>query len=344
MKKYLILLFLAVACLGYAQDDDWSGGDPTPAVNIDGLLYRLNAEEQSAKVANGNSWEGELTIPEQVTYEGKLYTVNRIEWIAFMGSTTLTKVKIPKTLIEIWSYAGGEENKNPFRGCVALESIEVDEDNPSMCSVDGVLFSKDTTWLYSYPAGATATTYSVPDGVTRIGASAFRNSPYLQSVEIPNSVLRLGGGIFWGCKKLESVRLSENLSYIPAYLFDDCESLSIIDIPQSVTSFGGSAFRWTHLDALVVRGLFSENIREDVFSLVDQKMIVCVQRSEIPKFKKVYAGSVLPIDEYTNNLITISSSSTCHSPSILYDLQGRRVTGSATRGIYVKDGRKVMVK
>ena len=30
-------------------------------------------------------------------------------------------------------------------------------------------------------------------------------------------------------------------------------------------------------------------------------------------------------------------------PSILYDLQGRRVTGSATRGIYVKDGRKVMV-
>jgi hypothetical protein len=31
-------------------------------------------------------------------------------------------------------------------------------------------------------------------------------------------------------------------------------------------------------------------------------------------------------------------------PSALYDLQGRKVTGTATRGIYVKDGKKVVMK
>jgi hypothetical protein len=31
-------------------------------------------------------------------------------------------------------------------------------------------------------------------------------------------------------------------------------------------------------------------------------------------------------------------------PSVLYDLQGRKVTGTATRGIYVKNGKKVVVK
>lgn len=56
-----------VPCLTYAQGDEdgWSGGDPNPTVSIDGLLYKLNTEEHSAKVANGNCWEGELLIPVQ---------------------------------------------------------------------------------------------------------------------------------------------------------------------------------------------------------------------------------------------------------------------------------------
>ena len=39
-------------------------------------------------------------------------------------------------------------------GCTALESIEVEEDNPILCAVAGVLFNKEKTRLYTYPAAA----------------------------------------------------------------------------------------------------------------------------------------------------------------------------------------------
>lgn len=339
MKKLLFLL-LTSPLFVFAQGDDWGGGDPTPPVTINGLLYKLNAEDYSAKVANDNSWEGELVIPEQVTYEGETYIVDKIEWNAFMGCTTLTKVKIPKTVIEIQAYVGGDECKNPFVGCTSLESIDVDEDNQSICSVDGVLYSKDKTQLYCYPGGAKSTSYIVPNTVTWIGASAFRNCP-LQSVEIPNSVLCICGGAFWGCLKLESIRISENMSCIPAYLFDMCESLRVIDIPQSISSFGGSAFRFTHLKALVIRGTFSEELREDVFSFTDDSMVIYALQSEIPKFKKVYSGTVLPLESYPNPT-GISQVTATPAVSPIFDLQGRHLNAEPKHGVYIRNGKKVV--
>ena len=343
--KYIFLLLFMVPCLSYAQGDEdgWSGGDPNPTVSIDGLLYKLNTEEHSAKVANGNRWEGELLIPEQVAYEGEMYTVKQIEWIAFKDCSSLTKVTIPKTVIEIQHYAGWEDCKNPFDGCTSLECITVDDDNPSMCSVDGVLFSKDKTQLYSYPVGAKAVNYIVPDGVSFIGINAFKASPFLESVEMPNSVQRMAGGIFSNCKKLKSVRLSESITYIPAYLFDNCESLRVIDIPQNVNGFGENVFRWTHLNALVIRGTFAEDLRNDSFNYIDDSTVIYVQRSEIPKFKKVFSGSIRPIEEYTTEVLSIKADVST-TPLVHFDLQGRRVMGQPKPGIYVVDGKKQVVK
>lgn len=340
MKKILFLVLLSIHFVAYAQEDDeWS--DPTPQATIDGLLYKLSFEDHTAMVANVNFWEGELTIPEQVVYEGESYTVDRIEWVAFAGCTTLTKVMIPKTVTEIRHYARWEDCKNPFVGCTSLESIEVDEGNPSMCSVDGVLFSKDSTHLYSYPVGAKATSYKVPDGVTWIGIGAFQNSAYLESVEMPNSVLYISGSVFNGCVNLKSVKLSENIKIISAYLFSGCESLRVIDIPQSVSEFAESVFRWTHLKDLVIRGTFSENLRKDTFYSVDASMIIYAQRSEVPKFKKVFSGTVLPLEYYTAGLLD-SQVEDSKSTSNLFDLQGRRIQGEPKHGVYIRNGKKVM--
>ena len=293
----------------YKATEPWSGfgnivaiegdepGSPEK-VNIDGLLYYLSEYSHTAMVANVNSWEGELVIPEQVTYEEQKYTVNMIEWLAFDFCKTLTKVRIPKTVTDIEHYAGYDDCKNPFRGCTSLEAIEVDEENPSMCSVDGVLFSKDKSRLYCYPAGARTKTYNVPDCVTWIGGDAFAYNDYLCTVKIPNSVIHMSFGVFDSCRNLKSVRLSENIDYIEAYTFDNCESLRVLDIPHSVRGFGESVFRWTHLDALVVRGTFSGNLRYDTFYFVSDSMIIYAQTSEIPKFKRVFSGTVLPLEEY----------------------------------------------
>ena len=239
-RSLLLVILLSIMLIhSFGQGNEPGGGN---TITIDGLKYILNEDSHTAMVANGNTWEGELVIPEQVIYDGEKYTVSMIEWLAFNSCATLTKVRIPKTIVEIRHYAGYDDCKNPFTSCTSLERIEVDEENPSMCSVDGVLFSRDTTQLFCYPAGAKATAYTVPYGVTWIGGYALHDNNYLKAVTIPNSVTRMCFGMFSGCRNLESVSLSENLTYLPAYLFTNCTSLKSIEIPSGVTVMGEQVF------------------------------------------------------------------------------------------------------
>ncbi len=337
MKRYYLFLFtLFIIQNVFAQPTGSWEEDP---VTINGLNYILNEETHEAMLDNGNSWNGDLQLPSRVKYNEEDYTLTRIAWLAFAFCETLTHITIPGTVCEITHYASYEACKNPFVGCTSLEAIEVDEENPSMCSVNGVLFSKDKSHLYSYPAGAKAMDYKVPDDVTWIGGDAFAHNLYLRTVEIPNSVTFMGFGSFSGCRNLESVRLSENIKYLDAYTFDNCESLHVIDIPQNVSGFAESVFRWTHLDALVVRGTFPENLRYDTFYFVSDSMIIYAQPSEISKFKKVFSGTVLPLDEYTNG---VNAPQVVKTNSVNYDLSGRKVSGKPHHGLYIKDGKKVI--
>ena len=301
MKRTLLpIVFLFLSMMVYAQEKGEPSGDHTPTVTIDGLLYKLSEATNTAMVANANTWNGELVIPEEVNYEGKSYTVDRIEWLAFISCKTLTKVRIPKTIVDIKHYAGYEDCKNPFEGCTSLESIEVDEANPNMCSVDGVLFNKDTTWLFCYPAGLRSETYTIPDGVTRLGGNAFAYNPYLLSVQMPNSVTRMSFGIFSNCKSLKSVQLSENIKYIDAYAFESCDNLRFLDIPESVTGFAESVFRWSPLETILIRGTFPAGLRYDTFYFLDEeRTVIYCYPSEIDKFKKVFKGTVLPLGDWT---------------------------------------------
>lgn len=270
-------------------------------VAIDGLTYKLNQGTHTAMVANANSWEGELDIPEQVVYDDETYIVDKLEWLAFDLCKTLTKVRIPKTVVKIQHYAGYEECKNPFRNCTSLESIEVDETNPSMCSINGVLFSKDKTQLYCYPAGAKRETYSVPDGVKWLCAEAFAFNSYLTSINMPNSVTNMCFGTFCCCKSLNSIRLSENIKRISAWTFEKCESLHFLDIPESVMSFEERVFSWSPIKTIVIRGTFPEGLRNDTFYFIDDEVIIYVQPSEVEKFKKVFTGTVLPLSDWAQN-------------------------------------------
>ena len=211
------------------------------AVVIDGLSYSLGTDEAMIDNNNGH-WEGELIIPSEVTYEGKTYTVTSIAWLAFDHCTTITKVTIPKTVTKIWHYSGFDVSKNPFRGCENLESIEVEEDNPAMCSVDGVLFNKDRTKLYAYPGGAKREKYVVPETVAGIEMDAFSGNKYIKSIEVTNNSATLSGGVFASCSNLEEVILPENLTYISAFMFQNCTSLKSITIPSGVKGMGEQVF------------------------------------------------------------------------------------------------------
>lgn len=336
------------ACITRPDVNGWN-------VSIDGFNYFLYPDSHTAELNNKNSCSGELDIPTEVSYKGQTYAVNGMIISAFSDCTQLTKVRIPKTIDHVVHHVLSEDPKiggavspysmNPFTGCTALESIEVDEENPIFCSDGGVLFNKDKTRLYGYPAGARQTSYTVPESITWFGDNVFANNQYLTTLTIPNSVTRLGSAVCSGCANLKSVKLPENITLIDAYSFQSCPKLKFLDIPESVQSFGEYVFRWTPFEAIVFRGTFPNGLRKDTFYLLDASTILYVQRSEINKFKAVFSGQVLPLDSYT------PVNSVCASPAKennIYDLQGRKmiVPQKGLNIIRYSDGssKKVLVK
>ena len=178
-----ILALAILSCIIFSCEKEGEGNP----VTIDGLNYYLYS--QSAVIDWGNTASGVLVIPSEVNYNGKKYIVKGMAAGAFTRCTELTKVIIPKTIDQIVNHGFNGMNgaispdyMNPFAGCTALESIVVDKDNPIMCSVDGVLFSKDQTRLYAYPAGAKRESYTIPETVTWIGANAFSYSQNLSTL------------------------------------------------------------------------------------------------------------------------------------------------------------------
>jgi len=73
-----------------------------------------------------------------------------------------------------------------------LLEIDVDENNPNFCSVDGVLYTKDMKKLVAYPVGREDTSFTVPDGVEEIGERAFMISPNLEEIVLPDSLRTIG--------------------------------------------------------------------------------------------------------------------------------------------------------
>lgn len=128
---------------------------------------------------------GDIVIP--ATIMNGTYTVTSIFKYSFTRKDyyNITSISIPATVNYI------HENENPFVGLRDLNAITVDADNPDFKDIDGVLFSKDGTMLLAYPAGRTATSYAVPEGVTTICMNAFKNSK-LTSISLPASVEILG--------------------------------------------------------------------------------------------------------------------------------------------------------
>ena len=211
--------------------DVWPRKGSTVEVAIDGLNYFLNLKSHEATITYGHTCSGELDIPSEVSYNEETFVVKSMISSAFHSYKELTKVRIPKTIENILNYypydpdwldsPTGEANPiymNPFTGCIALESIEVDEENPSLKSVDGVLFSQDGlgqyyyktgsysgTGLYCYPEGARQESYTIPENVEWIGGAAFAHNQYLTTLTIPNSTKHICYDAFSGCGNLTDV-------------------------------------------------------------------------------------------------------------------------------------------
>ena len=111
---------------------------------VDGIYYRTSIfTKNSAYVTHSGTsytesveYQGEVVIPESVTYNGKTYTIASIGGYAFAGCPGLTSVTIPNTVTTI--------NQNAFNGCTGLKTIECKATTPPALG-DNAFTSYDAT-------------------------------------------------------------------------------------------------------------------------------------------------------------------------------------------------------
>lgn len=160
--------------------------------------------------------------------------VTKISTFAFQNCTGLTSATIPASVTDF--------HYSAFDGCTSLTDITVEAENPNYKGVDGVMMNKDGTTLIRYPEGKTATSYTIPDGVTTIGGDAFNNNTHLITVTIPEDVTTINSAAFYYCTSLASVTIPETITTINSSVFHGCTSLTSVTIPASVTEIKYRAF------------------------------------------------------------------------------------------------------
>ena len=184
----------------------------------------------TAKITQYTGKAAQLTIA--TTLDG--YSVTSIGDWAFPPFKSLTSITIPDSVTTI--------GISPFASCSGLKRIIVSADHPTLATIDGVLFEKTTKTLICYPRARTSTTYTIPQGIKVIGASAFTFCVSLTSITIPDSVTSIGDYAFHQCMSLTSITLPSSVTSTGDGTFDSCTSLTNINIPDGVTSIGDSAF------------------------------------------------------------------------------------------------------
>ncbi len=148
---------------------------------------------------------------------------------AFAG-TAITAIEIPASVNSIAIAA--------FNLTTALESISVAEGNAvydSRNKCNAIIETANNTLI----AGCKATI--IPDNVTTIGASAFRQCLSLTAINIPQSVTSIGDNAFKH-SGLTSISIPNGVTSIGASAFENCDGLISVTIPASVKTIGDNAF------------------------------------------------------------------------------------------------------
>ena len=256
-------------------------------IGSEGLSYTLSEDEQYYTLSGiGTCTDKEIVIP--CSYNNLPVTIiggeafkdcynitsitipNGITTISsqsFYNCSSLESINIPASVVTIQNLA--------VSNCTSLANITVDDNNANYKSIDGNLYTKDGKTLVNYAIGKTDASFTIPDGVEKLGIESFAHSNHLTSVTMSNSVTEIGVSAFYNCQMLKNITFSENvtnigtlafyictsltnvvlpnnLTTIDMWAFMGCSNLSSINIPSNTTSIGEAAFQGCHILSYVV--------------------------------------------------------------------------------------------
>lgn len=297
------------------------------------------------------------------------HTVTAIGVLAFSGCSGLTSIIIPNSVTSIGDHA--------FVNCKDLSSVTMSSSVTSIGN-DAFLNCKDLSSV-TLPSSVTSigasafcqsglTSIVIPDGVTKIAKETFSGCQDLFSVQMSNNVTDIESEAFSQCYALSSINISESVTSIGRIAFNHCINLKEITIPDKVKTIGIYAFNGCYeLSSIRIGSGITEiadcafsncNSIKDVFCYAEKvpttevsafsdaitSAILHVPASAIEDYRKTAPwssfGSIVPLDGVGIEDVHVKDDVTPW-----YTLDGRTLNGKpATKGIYVRGGKKVLVK
>ena len=239
MKKHLLLFAMILLPLVASAHD-------IEVQNADGKTIYYNYINNGTELevtfrgyrydSYSNEYQGNVAIPEEVTYMNRTRKVTSIGDRAFYYCSDLTSITIGNSVTSI--------GESVFYYCYGLKKVIV-KDIAAWCGIKFYNYESNplsyAKHLYS-DEDTEITNLVIPNSVTSIGSYAFYYCSGLTSITIPNSVTSIGNNAFDGCSGLTSVTIPNSVTSIGEYAFQNCSGLTSITIPNSVTSIGYSAF------------------------------------------------------------------------------------------------------
>ncbi len=116
----------------------------------------------------------------------------------------------------------------------------------------------------AYAEGNAETSYSIPEGVTSIGISAFEDCSSLASITLPSTLTSIGHRAFFDCSGLTEITINGNITSLGTNVFYNCSKLTSLTLGEGVTSIPSNLFtnnNLTNLTEIVVLG----NLRSTTF-------------------------------------------------------------------------------
>jgi hypothetical protein len=171
---------------------------------VDGISYNITSLTKREVEVTSNAavqYEGDIVIPDSVSYRGRIFYVTAVGDYAFLSNAKVNSIKIGKRVKHIGASA--------FEYCLDLMSIEIPEgvttiSNGAFCGCSKLQ------------------KIELPSTVTSIGFFAFKHCSSIESITIPERVATIDNNTFYECTKLSTLYLTNPETVVGTQAFFGC--------------------------------------------------------------------------------------------------------------------------